>query len=114
MTWIKFAIQAVGAVLAGGAAYLGAELAADGEPEQVGVKEEEIQNPIITIVNSTNIRLGELADQHNQHKEAVIQLFIAGAVILLIVILFNVILCCVVCRNKQKKSGRKGGFDHPL
>lgn len=81
------------------------ELAEDENPEPIGVQQVESENPVISIVNSTNIRLGHLTDQHNQHRKEVAQLFIAGGCILLVQMLFNICLCGVLaCRYCRKRK----------
>lgn len=79
-------------------------------PSQVGVIDNPQQNHLIQIVNSTNIRLDSLADQHNDHKSQVEQFMLVGllavGVLFLLVLGIGCLGCCY-CRRLQRKLKRQ-------
>lgn len=107
--WAAAALQVLGCVGSFVAGYFGGKIG-NGSTEQVGVQSVDINHPVFAVINSTNVRLDTLADQHAQHKEEVHQLlFIGLGAIALLAIAFILGLCIFYCWYRSEHR-RKGPF----
>lgn len=110
--WASAACQAIGVIGAFVAGFIGSEIGKQNTGGQTGVTSLEIQHPIFQIINSTNVRLDALADQHNTHKEEVRQFMLIGFVSLaLVVALLIAVLILVICCIYKKKLPRSSDVE---
>lgn len=75
-------------------------------PSQVGVVDYPQQTHLIEIVNSTNIRLDSLADQHNTHRSAVEQFMLLGSLVFGLALVVVLIIGCIGCRYCYRMQRR--------
>ena len=101
MTWGQLLVNVVGALAATVGSYLGSSVAGTGNQE-IGVQSLEQQSPMYNIINSTNVRLTDLADQHNRHTDQVQQYMVVGLISLAVisVTLVVIVICGCVCGRR--------------
>lgn len=102
----KYVLEVIGATVAG---YFGGKLAGTGSNVVV---DRPQQTEVYQIINSTNVKLNSLADQHNQHRSDIEQYFLAGAVALGIVVFVLVCAgcCCFLHLRKQLRRNSPNAF----
>lgn len=108
--WIGAAVHVLGCVGSFVAGYFGGRLGSEEASSQVGVQSLDLNHPVFEIINSTNVKLNTLADQHAEHKENVQQLLFLGfgAIFLLalVLVIALVVAVCVWCRSNTQQANK--------
>lgn len=73
------------------------------EEKQVGVESVDLNHPVYQVINSTNVRLDALADQHSDHQEQVKQIMMVGWVSIGLLGLSVLMACCALCYVFRRK-----------